>query len=381
MASFNKSVLDAALKSRSLSEERLSKRIGYTFHDYREQIGREGGPSKTFLNTIAKELSVPPFVFFMKTKPRLENNLVDFRHPNPHATEKSPETMSAIQVAHSVQREAERLNYKPQFNFDSLEVNQSNAEKDAKRIRAALNITVEDQRAAKDARLFYYFCRKRIEENNVFVLQDSFPSEDGSGFALGHAHYPVIVVNSYHQNYARRLFTLIHEFAHILIGKSGISDPFVRRNDTERYCNKFAVEFLAPEEIVSELLKNVEVPRSPTTADVRRIANRLKISQQATILRLEQLNLVNEGSHATWLRLVSNLNPDFKSSGGGNGRPDEYKIKYAKYGYKFASYFERAIEDKAVSDIELYRIAGIKPRWLPDFFTFARDGSVEDIDE
>lgn len=47
---------------------------------------------------------------------------------------------------------------------------------------------------------------------------------------------------------AARLFTLIHELAHIWIGKSGVSDASPDTHQREEiFCNAVAAEFLVPE--------------------------------------------------------------------------------------------------------------------------------------
>ncbi len=112
-------------------------------------------------------------------------------------------------------------------------------------VRRHFGLSLEDQRGAKDARAFYVVVRKKIEDKNITVLQDSFPREDGSGFCLAHATHPVILINTRKQTRARRLFTLCHELAHVLMGQTGISDPFVRRNTVERRCNRFAAKWIS----------------------------------------------------------------------------------------------------------------------------------------
>ena len=346
MASFNKIVLEAALRARSLSEERLSARTGYSIAEFREQLARQKGPSQSLLNSVAKELAVPPFIFFMTAPPPLVDNLVDFRHPNPTATEKSRATTESIQVAHSIQREAIRLSYSErQEELPTIFLDRRSIVEAAKRVRNYFEISISDQKESRDTRAFYYLCRRKIEAKQIFVIQDSFPSDDGSGYALSHEQYPVIIVNTLRQNTARRLFTLIHELAHVLLRQTGISDPFIRSNELESYCNQFAAEFLVPAQSISDLLEGISVPRRPSTDDIARISRRLKFSQQATVLRLEQLGVIEEGSYQAWLTSISNIgNPDFENKSGGSGEIDQHKVKLAKYGYHFARTFERAIE-------------------------------------
>lgn len=67
------------------------------------------------------------------------------------------------------------------------------------------------------------------------------------GFALSDPLAPVVFINSADAPTAR-LFTLIHELAHIWIGSSGISSVAVNSSRKEEtFCNAVAGEFLVPE--------------------------------------------------------------------------------------------------------------------------------------
>jgi Zn-dependent peptidase ImmA (M78 family) len=155
--------------------------------------------------------------------------------------------------------------------------------------------------------------------------------------------------------------------------KSGISDPFIRRNDIERICNRFAGNFLIPESFVSELLKGSIVPTEPTIDDIARLARRFKISQQATVLRLQQINLIAEGSYDRWVTAIHNIgNPDFTEKGGGSGGPPpQEKVKLAKYGFRFARAFDDALRRGAITEIDLFRATGLKPKYQLEYFDYA----------
>jgi Zn-dependent peptidase ImmA (M78 family) len=243
----------------------------------------------------------------------------------------------------------------------------------ALRMRSYFGISVEDQQESRDAKAFYNLCRKKIEDKGIFVIQESFPATDGSGFCLAHPRYPIIVVNTKQQSRGRRLFTLIHELAHVLMGQSGISDPFISRNRVERQCNRFAASFLVPQSFVQALLRR-HVPADPTTDDVRLIAGRLKISQEAAVLRLEQLGLFSKGTHETWKSQFSNSgeNPDFSDKGGGGGTPPpQEKVKLAKYGFRLAAASEELLAQERASEIDVYRFSGIKPKYLHAYLQYA----------
>lgn len=70
------------------------------------------------------------------------------------------------------------------------------------------------------------------------------------GFAISNAMAPVVFINSADAP-AARLFTLMHELAHIWIGSTGISDGGSQSaaRQEEAFCNAVAGEFLAPEQV------------------------------------------------------------------------------------------------------------------------------------
>jgi Zn-dependent peptidase ImmA (M78 family) len=369
---YNPDILRDALKARSLTQSQLSKRLGIEPLELERELRRQPEPQQGLLNDIARELSLPSFVFFMQKTPTLHQVIPDFRSPNPAPKAKERETIQSIQFAEGIQRalaeDRKGVSNLPRFTA----TNNDEVDAFALRARQYFNITLEDQAEAKDARAFYNICRKRIEDKGIIVLQDSFPHEDGSGFCLSHTKHPVVVINTKKQTRARRNFTMIHELGHVLMHKSGISDPFVRLNDTERLCNRFAGSFLAPPSYVKALLPS-GVVKDPDLDDVRWAARRLKISQEATVLRLEQLGLYKVGSYDKWKKLIHNANPDWsEKKGGPPGPPAQAKVKLAKYGFRFAEAFDRLLRDGRISEVNLYRVTGLKPQYQHAYFDYAK---------
>jgi Zn-dependent peptidase ImmA (M78 family) len=369
---YNPDILRDALKARSLTQSQLSKRLGIEPLELERELRRQPEPQQGLLNDIARELSLPSFVFFMQKTPTLHQVIADFRSPNPAPKAKDRETIQSIQFAEGIQRalaeDRKGVSNLPRFTA----TNNDEVDAFALRARQYFNITLEDQAEAKDARAFYNICRKRIEDKGIIVLQDSFPHEDGSGFCLSHTKHPVVVINTKKQTRARRNFTMIHELGHVLMHKSGISDPFVRLNDTERLCNRFAGSFLAPPSYVKALLPS-DVVKDPDLDDVRWAARRLKISQEATVLRLEQLGLYKVGSYDKWKKLIHNANPDWsEKKGGPPGPPAQAKVKLAKYGFRFAEAFDRLLRDGRISEVNLYRVTGLKPQYQHAYFDYAK---------
>jgi Zn-dependent peptidase ImmA (M78 family) len=379
---YNPHILQEALQARRLTTAQLSKRLGIDSTEFNRELHRDPEPRQDLLKLLARELALPPFAFYMKHLPALEEAIPDFRSSTPEIGAKSRDTIEVIRLGEGIQKLIVELGAPgatglPKFTASTDE----DIDRFALRARELFAITLNDQQEAKDARAFYLTVRRKIEEKGILVLQESFPREDGSGFCLAHSTHPLIIINTLQQTRARRLFTLAHEVAHVLMGKTGISDPFIRKNAVERRCNRFAGSFLVPQSYASILLGS-SVTWDPDVEDVRRAASKLKVSQEAAVLRLEQLNLYKSGSHSKWRAFVHNDNPDFSEKGGGGKKPPaQEKVKLAKYGFRFAKVFERLLDDGQISEINLYRTSGLKPKYQRSYFDYVNSLSPNELQD
>jgi hypothetical protein len=52
--------------------------------------------------------------------------------------------------------------------------------------------------------------------------------------------------------------------------------------------------------------------------------------------------------------------------------PEQEKVKLAKYGFRFAKAFESLLRQGAITEINLYRTSGLKPKFQRDYFVYAR---------
>jgi Zn-dependent peptidase ImmA (M78 family) len=378
MDSFNREVLASVLAARHLTLRSVSERAGISEHSLRSSIERDTGPDAATLKLLAKQLSVPDFVFFMDRPPPLAATLVDFRQTPPSAQPKQPSTIETIFLAQRIQEVAAGLGHSDEL-LRNVPVKDLSSPAFINQLRTDIGINDNLQVEAENALKFYALCRARVEARGVFVIQDSFPYEDGSGFCLADSDAGFIVINTNRQNHARRNFTLFHELAHLFIGRSGLSDPFVTNNRIEQQCNLFAAQFLCPETLAERAFARLRPSSRPTLEDVYRCSRYLNISQEATVVRFEQLHLFTAGSHAAWKEAVSRIgNPDWGKKGGGGGPVAQEKVKLARYGFTFASVFSPAIHREAISPLQLYRISGLKPKYQKSYFDIASSAELAD---
>ncbi len=163
----------------------------------------------------------------------------------------------------------------------------------ALKVREHLGISVDMQSKWRDERIALSEWRKIVESKDVIVLYASMPIEDTRGFSLSEKIYPVIVVNS-QDSYTARIFSLFHEYAHLMINNSGICDMadrfYLSDEDKriERFCNYFAGAFLVPKQdlINHRLLKTLKSDRDISDDYLKELAGDFKVSQEVILRRL-----------------------------------------------------------------------------------------------
>jgi len=119
-------------------------------------------------------------------------------------------------------------------------------------VRALLGVEIQEQTQWRDSRIGYNAWRRKIEALDVLVFQvASVEKAQMLGFSLAFDELPVIAVNRKLKPNGRTL-TMLHEFAHLLLGEGGLCDPeedlprSPREQAVEVFCNHVAGAALVP---------------------------------------------------------------------------------------------------------------------------------------
>lgn len=179
------------------------------------------------------------------------------------------------------------------------------------------------------------------------------------GFAISHPLAPVIFINSADAP-AARLFTLLHELAHLWLGSSGISSgaPGAARQE-EIACNAIAGEFLAPAEVFREAWTTGSNELALRRAE---LAQRFHVSQIVIMRRALDLDLLDRESYQRFY--VGELEKHRQAKEGGGGFYRTARSKNSKR-------FSEAVLAETFSGRLLLREAGqllgIQPAKLRNF--------------
>jgi Zn-dependent peptidase ImmA (M78 family) len=258
----------------------------------------ESQPSVPQLRKLATKYKRPLAVFYLAEPPRDFAPLRDFRRlPGQFAGVVSPALRAEIRNAYE-RRELGLELYdelaQPAPTFTLKATRHRDPEDLGGEIRAFLEVTYEQQSAWRDPRLAYNAWRALIEAKGVLVFQASrIPLKEMRGFVVAEDRLPVIAVNAA-DHYNARTFSLLDEFAHLVLRVSGISD-FSEFNDDELrppeertievYCNQVVAAVLMPAKLflAEPLVTQKNVEASWTDDELDTLARICAVSPEAAL--------------------------------------------------------------------------------------------------
>jgi Zn-dependent peptidase ImmA (M78 family) len=259
-------------------------------------------PTVKQLDKIAEVYKRPVGTFFLSELPQDFTIPRDFRRlPGEVAGVYSPALRRQIRLAEE-RREAalelfEDLGEEPPA-FPLAATLDDDPDELASRIREALGVNPAEQFSWRDPQRYKPFrqWRTRIENLGALIFQvTGVETQEMLGFSLAEPVLPVIAVNRKIRNPNGRIFTLLHEFVHLMLRQSSICDideeeprpPEEQR--IEVFCNRVAGAALVPAEI---LLREEIVSRYPAARrewdeeDIKTLALRFSVSREVILRRL-----------------------------------------------------------------------------------------------
>jgi|DewCreStandDraft_5_1066085.scaffolds.fasta_scaffold00555_49 Zn-dependent peptidase ImmA (M78 family)/DNA-binding XRE family transcriptional regulator len=169
----------------------------------------------------------------------------------------------------------------------------------AGRERDRLGVSLDQQQDWQDEWEAFREWRAAIERQNILTLQFPMSVDDVRGFSLGDEEPYVITVSSSDAVRAR-IFTLFHEYGHLLLHSAGICAPRFEASSQrqelqiEQWCNRFAGEFLVPRLALQSLsLGRVPLEGQSLADALSEGARRFKVSEAVMLFRLLHAGLVS----------------------------------------------------------------------------------------
>jgi Zn-dependent peptidase ImmA (M78 family) len=295
-------VLAWARKTSGLSPEEAAKKIGIRVE---KLLAWESGTEKPTFNQLRKIGSTyrrPIAAFYLKEPPKTFAAMHDFRrHPAGVPRVVSPRLTQEIRRAHDRREWAleliAQLDDRPKEIDARLSLTRS-AEDAGARVRRFLKVDIGQQSQWKDQAFKQW--RSHIERAGILTFEmTDVALEEARGFSIGSKPLPVAVINIKDSQKAR-VFSLLHEVAHILLDSEGICDLDEHGNDdrarAETFCNQVAGAAIFPQEALLQFELVRRHPRNQSRwsdEELQILSNYFGGSREAALVRLAGLGLTS----------------------------------------------------------------------------------------
>ena len=359
----NPDVLKWARTLRGLSAAEAAERLGVPVAELEAYERGSRRPTLGVLQQMSVKYQINYASLFMPDPLEIDRPpLKDFRTRRAHqARPLSLETRVAIQdVTDNLETFADLRAELPQLfiarqALDSIGRRETPSEL-AKRQRVKFKVSIKQQQEWRSDAVAREEWRRAVEQRGLFVYFLPIGPEC-SGFTIGHEGLFAVCVNDRETSNGARIFTLFHEYGHVLRRQTGISDEN-RANPAERFCNEFAADFLIPFTAVENLLGAPVRKRDFSPKDVAGLADKFHVSLSAMALRLEKAGWASPGLYD---RIASIARPRRERDSNRPIKIDPIKTQARRLGARHTRITLDALRRGAINAADAHHLLGVEP--------------------
>lgn len=243
----------------------------------------------------------------------------------------------------------------------------------ADRERQRLGIGIDAQFSWKNPWQALRTWRAAVESKNLLVLQLPMPVEDVRGFSLSEAA-PFAIVMSSSDAVQARIFTLFHEYAHLLLKEPGICvpEPALRASGplatVEQWCNRFAGALLVPGPDLASIIGT----RAPIRSERELMAAAEEGARQFRVSRLVVLRRLLDAGFASkphFRQVAQDLTRKQKVRKAGGGAADPARRCLAENGRVFTSLVLEARSRGLINYSDVADYLGLRLKYLKEVET------------
>jgi Zn-dependent peptidase ImmA (M78 family) len=259
--------------------------------------------------------------FYLEELPE-EKTLPDFRTKLNKKILMNRDLHSVLREHEDKKRFAEEL-----FNLENIKTNYSYigrfTEKDSnieisEYIEKLLDLKRDELKNKTDNEVLNIW-KEKIESIGILVFQFQKVNETITrGFSISKLPMPIIVINQKDTYYAR-VFTLIHELAHIVLNKTGLCDSnenITQISGIETKCNAIASLILVPKDEFNEKIEKYTNVEEDIKAVLDTLSKHFKVSWTVLLIRLQEEGLITQKTFLEHKNFLSLKKKKSKSPGG-----------------------------------------------------------------
>jgi Zn-dependent peptidase ImmA (M78 family) len=273
------------------------------FPAWLEWVEERKTPTIKQVEEIARYSHLPFGIFFLEEPPTVELPIPDYRLGRSGETTPSQDLLDSIDL--SVQRQAWFQDHALKIGLDRADITRATETDDPVVVAAAvateLEFTVVDRARLKTRENARNHLRRTFERRGGLAIVTSMVGNDNHrmldrdefrGFTLADDLAPLIFVNSSDEPLSGQIFTFLHEYGHVVLRATGVSDEDLTRDATgsgvEKWCNTLAAEVLVPADDLRAQFRADNALRD----ELDRLARRYMCRTLVVLLKLRQLDLV-----------------------------------------------------------------------------------------
>jgi Zn-dependent peptidase ImmA (M78 family) len=389
MARTAEALIDPALlvwarRSSGVDLEAAAKRAGVDAARLELWEAGEARPTVAQLRQLARLYKRPLAIFYLPEPPTDFLPLRDYRRlPDAEVGHLSPALTAAIRRARAIRDAALELREETEELVASaprIDIPQRDAELLAGEARKLLGVSLPQQRSWKDPGRALNGWIDAVSRLDVLVLQvQSIPLEEMRGFSISEKRMPVVVLNG--ADFPRgRIFTLLHEVAHLLLNADGVCDVLPRRqaqrptDEVEILCNQVAAATLMP---AAAFQAEPAVRRGAAGGEwsddvLGVLAERYTTSREAVVRRLFTLGLTDwdylqrkRAEYAAAYEAARDEQRRRRREEAQSGGPTFYRMKVRDLGRPFIESALDAYHRRAITGSDLSEYLEIKVGQVP----------------
>jgi Zn-dependent peptidase ImmA (M78 family) len=338
----------------------------YKWKDEEEQ------PTYAQIESLSKKIHIPLGYFFLKTPPIEHLPLLEFRTLN--SASPKPPSRDLIDTYYQMDAIQEWMrDYLIDRGNDALPFigsckDEKNIEKIASSIRKTTGLALDWYSQSKNAVTSFNLLRKCFENIGILILKNGVVGQNNyrpldinefRAFTLMDNYVPLVFINSCDSDKGK-LFSLVHEVAHIWLGlNSFYNDDFklaFNRNPRETICNAVAAELLVPNKIF--VLEWEKQHIQPIEEKIVSLAKNFRCGEIVIARRALDNHYISPKQYQVIAQTMINLfnkkkNPD---SGGGN----YYETNKSRYGLPLILALDNSTKEGKTLYTEAFRLTNTK---------------------
>lgn len=339
-------------------------------------------PTRPLLQKMSKSYRRPLLVFYLEAPPTRGHRGEDFRHLPDHVSPTQEGIVDALvrdvkarqRILRAVLEEEDEAIPLPFVSSMTIE---NGVRAVSESINRHLKFDLSTFRRQKNAAEAFSYLRDLVETSGVFVLligdlgshHSQLSVDYFRGFALADTVAPFIVINDQDAKSAWS-FTLLHELAHIWIGREGVSAATIDAG-VEQFCNDVSASLL----LRDEDLRNPEISDQTALEDavhlINAVAKDMNISMSMIAYQFFRRGVIGRDMWQTLQREFRRLWREHKESErnaarGRSGGPDYYVVRRYRSGQTLIDLVSRMTRSGVLTTTKAGKVLGVKPRNVYD---------------